>query len=240
MKAFIDYHLFTQTSLDSGSLTMLGAVIHNFSEPGKYQGRVLRGTQSTASFRLTVDRDCPAMQVNIDLATFALRAPEHVEDELGCREPGRHFVVNPTGYVVFYISQGAGGYAVRVGRVDEGHVATAFDSGELKEGDLFAVTMLRPGIYSVTNTNTGARGEIVVTYPRVGKKPYRPPRPVKIECLKDEFKPDNTRIEPAQGQIYHFKIPSRIKIVMVKPDNGPKGASQPRDRRRAERKENPR
>jgi hypothetical protein len=228
MKAFIHHHLFTQTSLDSGSLTMLGAVIHNFSEPGKYQGRVLRGTQTTASFRLTVNQDCPAMQVNIDLATLALPAPEHVEDELGCREPGRHFAVNPKGHVVFYVSQGAGGFTVRVGRVDEGHVATAFDSSELKEGDLFAVTMVRPGTYSVTNINTGAKGEIVVTSPRVGKVPYRPPQPVEIECLNDEFKPDNIRIEPAQGQVYRFKTQSRIKVGLVKPDNGPKGASQQR------------
>ncbi len=68
MKAFINHHLFTQTSLDSGSLTMLGSVIHTLPKPGEYEGRVILGTQTTATFRLSIGTDFRATQVNIDLA----------------------------------------------------------------------------------------------------------------------------------------------------------------------------
>jgi hypothetical protein len=172
MKAFINHHLFTQTSLDSGSLTMLGAVIHNFPEAGEYFGTVFRGSQTVASFRLTVDKESPAMQVNIDLATLHLPPPEPCDCKAGPHDQEHHFVVNPKGYAVFHVSRGAGGFAVRVGKVPGEYETKFFDSRELREGDLFAATLIRPGTYSVTNVKTGARGEVVVAYPpKVGKEP---------------------------------------------------------------------
>ena len=40
MNMTFDRNLFTQIGLDSGSLTMLGAVIHSFRKPGEYRGSV--------------------------------------------------------------------------------------------------------------------------------------------------------------------------------------------------------
>lgn len=224
MKAFINWHIFTQTGLDSGSLTMLGAVIHKFSEPGEYIGTILRENKDVGSFRLSVDKDCPAMQVDIDLATLLRSTRARAK----CESNGR-FMVNPNGYVVFYVSHGPGGYAVVVGRIgEEGETKRLFDSRKLREGDMFAVTMIRPGTYSVTNVNTDAKGEIVVAYPKVGKVPYRPPNPVSIECTEKAFSPDKIKIEPAQGQVYLFKTQSRINITLIKPDDGPSGKRQQR------------
>ncbi|MFX0201159.1 MAG: hypothetical protein ACFFCW_34005 [Candidatus Hodarchaeota archaeon] len=217
MKAFINWHIFTQTGLDSGSLTMLGAVIHKFPESGEYMGTILRENKDVGSFRLSVDKDCPAMQVDIDLAALYRSARERNR----CESSGR-FVVNPNGYVVFYVSHGPGGYAVTVGTIGEkGEAKQLFDSRKLRQGDMFAVTMIRPGIYSVTNVNTGAKGEIVVAYPKVGKVAYRPPNPASIECTEKAFTPDKIKIEPAQGQVYVFKTLSRIKIALIKADEGP-------------------
>lgn len=223
MKAFINRHLFTQTSLDSGSLTMLGAVIHNFPEPGEYIGTILWKEEAVGNFRLTVDEKCPDMQVNIDLPTLHRPISEECKSELM-----KHFIVNPTGYVLFHASHGAGGYAVRVGRLSEERKEKLFESRELKAGDLFAATLIRPGTYSITNVITRARGEIVVAYPKIGEVPYRPPKPVSIECTEKEFEPDKIKIEAAQGQVYRIRMPSRIRIELVKPDDGPEGARQPR------------
>lgn len=228
MKAFINWHLFTQTSLDSGSLTSLGAVIHNFPKPGEYLGTILQKEEDVGSFHLTVDEECPAMQVDIDLATLHQSAPECCESELGKR-----FVVNPKGYAVFYVSRGPGGYAVRVGRLSGESEAELFDSRELKEGDLFAATLIRPGSYSVTNVNTKAKGEIVVGYPKIGKLSYHPPRPLSIESTKNELRLDKTRtdqvrIGAAQGLVFHFRTLSRIKIELVRPDDGPERISRPK------------
>lgn len=243
-KASINYQLFTQTSLDSGALTMLGTVIHNFSESGKYLGDVLLGKRTVGKFYLTVDKECPAMQVNIDLSMLHQPASKHR------KIMEKRFVVNPKGYAVFHVSRGAGGYAVCVGRIGEKHESGMFDSRELKKDDLFAVTLIRPGTYSVTNVNTKAKSEIVVAYPKIEKirEPYCPPEPVSIECTKKAFEPGKImekaleqnkstkkafkrgriEIKPAQGQVYRLKSPSRIKIRLVRPDNGPKGPRQPR------------
>lgn len=222
MRASVNHHLYTQTSLDSGALTMLGAVIHRFPERGDYLGVAVQGRQRR-SFRLTVDDDSPAMQANIDLATLD-SPPTRGESDCGKDEGaarGRHFVVNPKGYALFHVSRGRGGYAVRVGRSSEREEGQVFDSAELQSGDLFAVTLIRPGTYSVANLPTEARGEIVVAYPRIEGGERRQPEPVYIECTEGALRPDRIHIEPAQGQVYRFRTPSRIAIELVRPDDGP-------------------
>jgi hypothetical protein len=107
-----------------------------------------------------------------------------------------------------------------------------FDSRELTEGDIFAVTMIRPGTYSVTNVHADTRGEIVVTYPKLGKVPYRPSNPITIDCTKKAFNRKEIKIAPAQGQVYHIKTRSRIKIELLRPDDGASKAKQKAARRR--------
>jgi hypothetical protein len=220
---FVNHHLFTQTSVDSGALTMLGTVIHRFREPGEYLGMAERGSEAR-SFHVRVDAQSPAMQVNVDLASLGPVAPD--TPSCGCKhgEAGPHptFVVNPAGYVVFHVSGGAGGYRVRVGRLEQPK-AVLFDSARLDGDDLFAVTLIRPGTYSVRNTITKARGEIVVAYPKAGKRPYQPPAPVEIECTEKTLRPSKIKLEAAQGQVYRFGTPSRIAIELLEPDDGPKG-----------------
>lgn len=223
MKAYIKRHLITQTSLDSGALTMLGSVVHSFSEPGEYLVTILRHNEAVGRFQLTVEKECPAMQVDIDLATLHRLALRHPEGEVRKR-----FEVNPKGYAVFSVTRGAGGYALVASRMGRERKSEPFDSRELKEGDLFAATLIRPGTYSVTNVNTGAKGQIVVAYPKIGKRPYRPPDPVPIECTEKALEPENIEIKATQGQVYRFKTPSRIKIELLKPDDGPEGARQAR------------
>ena len=222
-RTFVNHHLFAQTGADSGSLTMLGAVIHRFPEPGEYLG-VAEREQEIRSFRLRIDDASPAMQVDVDLAT--LEPASLRNSDCGCRQeqavPDRLFVVNPGGYVVFHVSRGPGGYAVRMGRLTEPEMPV-FDSAELEGDDLFAVTLIRPGTYSVRNLATKARGEIVVAYPRVGKEAHRPPEPVEITCTERTLRPAKINIQPAQGQVYRFRTPSRIMIELVNPDDGPKG-----------------
>jgi hypothetical protein len=221
-RVLVNRHLLAQTSVDSGSLTMLGVVIHRFDDPGEYMGVVEREAEAR-SFRLRVDDSAPAMQANIDLAT--LGGGHSHSDDCGCKdkETGADptFVVNPAGYVVFHVSSGLGGYIVRVGRLERPEAAL-FDSTQLEGDDLFAVTLIRPGTYSVRNVAGEARGEIVVSYPKVGEQPHRPGEPVDIVCTEKAFRPARIRIQAAQGQLYRFRTPSRIAIELVEPDDGPK------------------
>ncbi|MDP2659400.1 MAG: hypothetical protein Q8R28_01545, partial [Dehalococcoidia bacterium] len=172
MKAFINRDLITQTGVDSGALTMLGSVVRNFPEPGEYLGTVFQGDREGARFQLAVDKESAAMQVDIDLANLSAAPREECPCKEGSGGGLRRFVVNPKGYVVFHVSRGPGGYAVRVAGVAGEHQGKPFDSRELQEGDLFAVTLIRPGAYSVSNLSNKARGEIVVAYPKAGKAPF--------------------------------------------------------------------
>ncbi len=207
MKAVINRRLFTQTNLDSGALTILGTVVHRFAAPGEYQGTVLLDEQLVSTFRLLVDEHCSAMQLNIDLVSL--------DFQQSC-----DFVVNPEGYTVFQVSRGSGGYAVVVRHTDEGYESQVFDSRALNKGDLCSATLLRPGIYRVTNAHTRAQGEIIVAYPN--REALRCPlEPVAIECKANGFIPNRVETQSTQGLVYRFEIPSRIQIDLIEANDGP-------------------
>lgn len=210
-----DRNFFTQIGLDSGALTMLGAVVHTFGEPGEYRGTAQRGDGPEATFQVSVDRSCAVAQVNIDLATLAGE-----DDGCGCGET-RRFVVHPKGYAAFHVSGGSGGYWVNLRPADEDPDVKAYDSRQLAPGDIFAAMVLRPGLYTIENELSKARGELTVAYPTVGKVAYRPPASLDAEC-GETIKPRAIRLMPSQGLNVHVTAPARIKITLVEPDDGPK------------------
>jgi hypothetical protein len=208
--------------MDSGALTMLGAVIHNFSEPGEYRGSVRKDDEVQAVFYISVDKSCPVAQVNIDLAALAETARPGSETACGRDGSENRFSVNPRGYAVFRVSGGPGGFNVHVRRAVEDERAKIFDSRKLSEGTIFSSMILRPGIYSVVNLLGKARAEVVVSYPpKPGKTPGRPPAPVRVQATEYEFKPARIELMPTQGMLFECKSPARIKIELERPDDGP-------------------
>jgi hypothetical protein len=236
MKMTFDQNLFTQVGLDSGSLTMLGGVTHRFLEAGQYRGVVYRGGESIGKFYINVDQNSPVAQANIDLAAFDTSLPvpatssgSSAATNCGCQGDGTKaettFEVNPKGYAVFHVSTGAGGYAVRASKAAEDpKKQNQFDSRELKCEDIFSAVILRPGTYSASNgLNAKAKGKITVGYPKIGKTAYRPPSPTKIVCSEGGFEPANVELQPGQAVLFQADAPSRIKLELVKADDGPAG-----------------
>lgn len=220
-----DPNFFLQVGLDSGALTMHGVIVHSFSEPGEYRGTVRRGNAPEAEFYIHADKNSPIAHVNIDLATLVEgKVTPAAESENGCcdKEERRqtHFVVNPKGYAVFHVTQGAGGYSVNVRKAQEDPHTKVFDSRKLDAGDIFSAIVMRPGVYAVSNLLTQAKGELVVSYPKVGKTAYRPPNPVVVEC-GSAIEPRRVELQPGQGLNFHLKEAARIKIELIKPDDGP-------------------
>jgi hypothetical protein len=202
---------------------MLGTVIHRFRELGTYRGVALRRGETEATFTLKVTNESAASQVNIDLAGLAPASPDTVGSSC-CRpsEGGSQFTVSPQGYAVFHVGHGEGGYAVHLGRSEKGPQPKDFDSRELKPGDLFSAVVIRPGTYSVTNDKTGRKAELVVSYPMGrGEERYRPPAPLQIVVTEKGFSQGRIEAKPAQAQVYRIETPARIKIELVKPDDGP-------------------
>jgi hypothetical protein len=241
MNLTFDQNLFTQVGLDSGSLTMLGSVVHSFQEPGEYRGSVHKADGGQAVFYITVDKNSPAAHVNIDLASLK-EFSDTAEEECCDDEKANHFTVNPKGYAVFHVSAGTGGFSVHVRRTEEDPKEKVFNSQQLGEGDIFSAAILRPGTYSVSNrlandTEKGKekekekeRARVVVSYPEMGKTAYRPPEPVRVQVGPRGLEPASINLKPAQGLVFDIKTSARIVIELVKADDGP-GDDRPSPRR---------
>jgi hypothetical protein len=225
MSSFIDPYLVTQIGLDSASLTMLGGIAHGFREPGEYRGVVRRGSEPGTVFYVVADKESGVASVNIDLAALTGTGSQ-TGCCGGCQDANR-FVVNPRGHVLFHVSGGEGGYGVQVAMAKVEADLKIYDTRQLQDGDVFACMFLRPGTYSVSNLLSKSKGEIVVSYPaRAGDGPYRPAGPVTVECTVGSIEPRKIELTPAQGVNFQIKTPSRIKIELEKPDDGPASAKK--------------
>jgi len=217
-------YIFTQFGLDSGALTILGRVIHQFGAPGEYRGAALLPNAPAVPFYVTVDKGSAANQVQIDLAALTNTPAGSGGCSCGKNHGGpsaAHCFVGAKGYAVFHVSGGAGGHAVRIVGVEKSQLE--FDSTALAKGDLFAATILRPGRYAVTNlTQAGtAAGNIEVSYPVTGRAPYRPAEPARVSCTTAGFSPAAIELTAAQSCVFNCEASSRIKIELVTPLDPP-------------------
>jgi hypothetical protein len=230
MNLTFDQNLFTQVGLDSGSLTLLGSIVHSFQEPGEYRGSVHKAGGEQAVFYITVDKNSPAAHVNIDLAALQeySEAPKEERDD---DRITNHFTVNPKGYVVFHVSAGSGGFSVYVRRTLEDPNEKVFKSPELGEGDIFSAVILRPGSYSVANKLGKGDAQVTVSYPEIDKAAYRSPAPMRVQVSPRGFEPARLELKPGQGLIFDIKASARIVIELVKADDGPVVDREPPRRR---------
>jgi len=73
---------------------------------------------------------------------------------------------------------------------------------------VFGLTLIRPGRYALQNTIARTKAEIVVTYPKVGKTPYRPADPLQVEATKDGFGEPTFHARPRSG--HGLSVPDRV------------------------------
>jgi hypothetical protein len=233
----IQPQLIRQTHFDSASSGGLSAVVHSFQEPGDYVVSFLCKEQVTDRFYLEVKRKgekrtrLSPMAVTIDLEKARKRVSKRAaqrEERCQPEEADPAYVLEAEGYVTFTTPPGKEALAIIAERVDEKGRVKLFDRRRLGADDLFAVTLFRAGTYSVKNTLTGAEGKIVVAYPVIGKEPYRPPKPVWVECGKGGFEPDVIELKPEQSVVFRLRVSSRIKIDLVQLAKGPKKAGYAR------------
>jgi hypothetical protein len=212
-KFYIDPNI-AQIGLDSGALTMLGAVVRRFEEPGEYRGTVRRGDAIEKVFYLSVDKDSPVASADIDLAKLAGSRPQEAEMACCPRNGEARFCVNPRGYVVFRVSGGRGGYSVNLRRADPDEKTAVFNSTVLDGGANFSALVLQPGAYSVNNTQGKVRASLNVGYPPKPFSGYRPPQALRVEVSEHGFNPERIELMPAQGLIFDCRAPARIVIAL--------------------------
>jgi plastocyanin len=239
MDVTFDRHLFTQVGLDSGSLTMLGSVVHAFAEPGEYRCAVHAGKDVKAVFVVHADPDSPNAHAVVDLESLVSGASGPPAGDCGCQDAEStsaagvpRYEVNPRGHVLFRVGRGAGQYYVHARRTDAGRDDKGYDTRTLAAGDAFAAVVIRPGTYAVSNALTGAQGELVVDYPPLKERRYRPSDPVRVKCDAKAFSPAKVRVGPGQGVIFESLTASRVAITLTRPDDGPADRTRVRPPRR--------
>jgi len=172
MKARVNTFALRQNLVESAELGVLGTVAHQLTDEGDYRGTVYRDKTEIATFRISVEPDGKNQQADID---FAALIP-HKRRQRGRFEEPTHSVV-PKGYLVLYVSEGPGGFSVRLDKLGKTKPQRVFDSRMLRRGDLFVVSLIRPGLYELTDSYGKGKGQITVAYPQAGKKPYVPSPP---------------------------------------------------------------
>lgn len=228
----INRFLFSQTNIDSGSLTTHSTIVCRFPDPKDYQGNVLKGSSIVGRFKLKIvenrlsnkspflnkidsgdsfqnvdnnkeTHDVTINQTNIDLSNLA-----------------DSYTVKKGGYGVFYVSIGAGGYSIELYQTDKGSQTKTFDSKELKNDVVFSSMIIRPGTYLITNTVNNTKAELVVNYPEL-EKMRKILTPINIECNTKEIIPNKISTNPSQGLIFKINTLSRIKIELTKAEDRP-------------------
>jgi len=219
MKAKINSHLVKAKSIASYPLGILGSIAHPVTKEGEYLGTIKFKRQTVARFKLIVDSDVKETQLDIDFANL------HRQGGRKATERVVEYRVNPEGYLMFFVSSGPGGYHVVLDKLGGSKPRRVFDNKSLSEGDLFILTLIRPGNYEVLEKRSKTVAKVTVAYPEITKKPYAPGTAVNIELAKTGFGPKSKtlKIDPGQGIVLRIKNPkSAIMAKLITPDEGPK------------------
>jgi hypothetical protein len=219
MKARVNTHALQQIRLDSAQLGVLGMIAHPLPEAGTYYGTVNAGEMVAARFALEVADAAQEVQADIDLARLA--HPKAVNEP-----PLANLAVRSGGYLMLYVSEGPGRYTVLLDRApadtgDQAKGKRVFDSARLAPGDVFVATLLRPGVYKVTEAMGGSDGTIRIASATSGDKPYRVPAPTTVRVTADGLDPREITTDPGQGVVFAIERPAAaITVELQEPDQG--------------------
>ena len=222
MTAKINRQLLNTTNFDSGALGALDMVVHQFSSPGRHHATVMRAGRAVAEVPFSIDEKSEAMQLDIDLAR-AERDADGKTSDCSCKDEKQPAaVVSPKGLVLFHVSSGTGYSVVVSNETDK----TTFDSTKLGKGDLFALSLLEPAVYSLANTVSNAAGEIHVTFDAETAKRIHQLETVHVNVTAKQFDPDRIEVASTQGLVFHLETATRI-VIAKKGGDGEKDRGQP-------------
>ncbi len=218
MKNLINRYVFDQTTYDSAALISKSTIVHEVKEAGDYRGLVSRNEEFIGEFALSVSERSQDKQVSVDLYSIEVNG--------GYAE--KSYLVTPRGVCVFFVSGGAGGYRVDLVKIGEDREEKVFDSRELTDGDLFVVTLIRPGIYSAVNQKNHSHLEIAVPYPRRVTK-RQEFKPVMVDCSAEGIDPQKVEVQAGGGLIFQIRSESKITVELEKPFDRPEVIREPAD-----------
>ncbi|HEU5119986.1 MAG TPA: hypothetical protein VFT71_03270 [Candidatus Nitrosocosmicus sp.] len=232
MNLKINRFLFSQTNIDSGSLTTHSTIVCKFPDPKEYQGIVRKGSGIVSRFKLKVIEDKLSNNSPPSLSNIDSRNSQNVDENkqaniltsnqtnIDLSNLTDFYTLKKGGYAVFFVSTGIGGYSIELYQTDKGSQTKTFDSKELRNDTIFSSMIIRPGTYLITNTVNDTKAELVVNYPELGKM-RKILTPFYIECNTKEIIPNKINVDPSQGLIFKINTSSRIKIELIKAEDRP-------------------
>ena len=200
--------VFAQQGFDSSAITVLTTLFHRFERAGDYDLIIQRDGQVIHRTNVRIEEQDAPLQENIDMASERLD-----------RDPGYRLAAG--GVMGFYASEGTGRYTVRISQIQEREKQTLLDNTEVvPAGDLFAVTLVRPGTYEVSNEDGKAVCTVEVSLPQ-GEK-HRTEEAVVIEVGEGgSYKPRTARLLAGQTVVFHCTAPARIRLTLAKENRPP-------------------
>jgi hypothetical protein len=215
-KAKLNRPVFTQRQFDSRSITVLTTLIRRFQAPGEYEIFVQRDGNLVQRIGLRVADDYPDHQFNIDLAGL-----ERKEKSCSCTGLP-DYKLKAGGVIGFFVSEGTGKYTIKVNQLDNKSRKKNLlldNTRILPKGDLFAVTLVLPGIYRVLGPSGDKIGEITVKLP-TGERKYRPDRPILLK-VGDGVRLEREKIGFYSGQsiVFQCETDVSLRIELEKADD---------------------
>jgi hypothetical protein len=198
--------LFAKRPLESGALSVLGAIFHRFEAAGVYEVmiRVDRG----ASQRVQVNVGSGATsQINLDVTALG------GDSDCGC-EDNEARSLNVGGVMGFYTSKGGSPFTVTVDQLTDRERKVVLDSAQgIPAGDLFSVTLIRPGNYRVTNGLNKSVMALSVNLPK-GEK-YIVSQTKSVDVVAEGFKSRGETLFPGQTLVFQCHVPAQLRVELV-------------------------
>jgi hypothetical protein len=254
ISALINRQVFTTRVFDSGALTVLTSVIHQFAEPGLYYVTIRRGDAVLGTTRFEVVAEAGPTQLNLDLSVagspaaaaspFLRSTRGTAAKDCNCGDHGAAArahgadatpTVSAKGYVQFFVSQGEGGLSASVARSDGDKVL--FDTTTLGAGDLFALSLIAPATFSMANKLGKATGKITVTFSKEVARRLKATAPVYVDASKSAFSPNDIPLSSGQGLV--FRVTDAARVVVTQETDPAQAAPSGRPVRRTFRRLRP-
>lgn len=201
--------IFSVRPYESRALTVLTTLFHHFSEAGNYELFVRRGGEVIYRAAVLVGEAGAQQQLNLDLATLG----EAREPDCCDRAEGPRYTLALNSVMGFYVSQGTGAYSVEIARTEHKERRVLNSAELIPAGDLFAVTLVRPGMYRAVDEQSGAEAQIRVAYP--DPKGYRTGQVTLITCSGKDFKPKRAEIVSGHSVLFRCETPARLRVELI-------------------------
>lgn len=205
--------LFQCKTFDSGSLGVLSAIYHRFTDPGDYDLLVTTGGQVARRLHVHVAKDDAPEQADLDLA---------VSDggSCACGDTQHGLRIRAGGSVCFYSGTGARTFTIEAHSRDAKGMQIVLDTGKsLDAGDAFSATLVRPGHYRVGLSHVKSALDLLVEMPDPKGKGKQQGEAEVVRVGKEGFDTNKASMQVGQTIFFVLEHPCSVRAELVKPEH---------------------